>query len=109
MNYPTDLELRLAVIKTQPENWPNAFIFKGAISHNNWDEHPPEYERSLDAIMPLVRQTPLQAHNVMIALHHIFLKTEEFTRCSFEDWIGIYATPADYCHAYLAAKGEDNV
>jgi len=88
-NYTPDLELRRKVAECANPNWQ---IVAEIMS---------EYERSFDAILPLVRElwkkVEIEPH-----LQKIWRQLGKPCGC-FQDWILLEITPADYCRAYLAA------
>jgi len=68
------------------------------------DEYP-KFDISLDAILPLVRE--LDDPDFM-AFHRAMREicAQSYSLDYFDSWLTRKATPADYCRAFLAAKGE---
>jgi hypothetical protein len=92
-NYPIDLELRRRVAEAYHCNGESKAVID-VIVENTF------YERSFDAIMPLVRHGGIFCMDALVDIW-TFSKAPDFVI-----WLIEEATPADYCRAYLAAKGE---
>jgi hypothetical protein len=117
-NYPADLELRKRVAEALGYDTDIGYSDSVVTLSGGDIKIPqgeifctqicPEYERSFDAILPLVRGLWKDSNNIAPLIHAI----DDI--CPFKhpeldmEWIIYEATPADYCRAYLAAKGEEN-
>lgn len=103
--YTPDLKLRLAVAKT--------IIHERDVTPADEKLHLediPEFDISLDAIMPLVRElSEVERTKMWVKLREFYNPYGSETGRTMSEWILFEATPADYCRAYLAAKGEKDV